>query len=146
MIHKVDNKFTNYLIERCNKKKEFFLPTISTDRLILKKDSKTDCVSDVYNIFLKESDKHIGKIILIFDGEIWYKINDDEFKNKGYMTEALKGISCCFYEDVYCSIDKKNRASVHVEKTRDFALKVSSKTFIHMSKNIRIIIKNKLYI
>lgn len=93
---------------------------INTNRLILKKEPTHDCISTNYSILLKETQEKIGEVVLIYDGEIWYKVYKP-FRNNGYATEAVsKLIEISKETNFYLSIDFTNRASKKVAKKLGF--------------------------
>ena len=92
-----------------------FPQMIETDRLILQKVSGPDKCSFYYFLNKKDNLEKIGEIVLIFDGEIYYKIND-KFKNQGYMTEAMQMLLSISKAEHFLSIDRSNHASKKVAK------------------------------
>ena len=101
-------------------KQKAYLDLIYTERLILRKEPTPDFVSTVYSILLKETQEKIGEVTLIYDGEIWYKVNEP-FRNNGYVTEAVsKLIEISKETNFYLSINLTNRASKKVAKKLGF--------------------------
>lgn len=91
-----------------------------TERLVLKKEPESDFVSILFSIFVKETNQKIGEVILIYDGEIWYRIGEN-FRNKGYATEAVsKLMKVSKRSDFYLSIRFENKASKKVAKKLGF--------------------------
>lgn len=94
---------------------------IETERLLLEKSNKTDCTTVLYSVCLNVEEKEkIGEIVLIFDGEIWYKINE-KYRNQGYVTEALTRILEISDKRHYLSIEDENKASKKVAKKLGFS-------------------------
>lgn len=91
--------------------------TINTERLLLLRRKTSDNISTKYSILLRETEQEIGNVILIYDGEIWYKVYEP-FQRNGYATEAVKKVMEVVKADVefYLSIDSKNKASRKVVK------------------------------
>lgn len=97
--------------------------TYTTERLILQREITPDAVSNEYSILLKESNQKIGTVLLIFDGEIWYKVYES-FQKNGYATEAVsKLIDASKQTEFYLSIEWTNRASRKVAKKLGFKFK-----------------------
>lgn len=93
---------------------------IETERLLLEKSKETDCTTVLYSVCLNvEKKQKIGEIVLIFDGEIWYKINE-QYRNQGYITEALTKVLETSHKNHYLSIENKNKASKKVAKKLGF--------------------------
>lgn len=111
------------------------LPKVyKTERLILEKEITSDSVSNVYSILLRESKEQIGIINLLFDGEIWYQIYED-FRNKGYATEAVsKIISSNRNRGFYLVIDFRNKPSRKVAKKLGFKYKRRNGKLLIFSK------------
>ena len=94
---------------------------IKTERLLLDKSKETDCTTVLYSVCLNVEEKEkIGEIVLIFDGEIWYKINE-KYRNQGYVTEALTRILEISDKRHYLSIEDENKASKKVAKKLGFS-------------------------
>lgn len=94
-----------------------------TERLILQKYPDSCFDSVLFTVYLKESNEEIGEVILIYDGEIWYRI-DKDFRRKGYATEAVrKLIEVSKRDDFYLSIKSTNWASKKVAKKLGFVKK-----------------------
>lgn len=94
--------------------------SIKTERLLLKKSDQTDCTTVLYSIYLSfEPKQEIGEVVLIFDGEIWYKMNE-QHRNKGYITEALNEILKISNKKHYLSIEDQNIPSKKVAKKLGF--------------------------
>lgn len=93
---------------------------IETERLRLEK-VKIDITNVLYNIYLKATKEvKIGRISILFDGEIWYQ-TFPEYQRNGYMTEAMKKILELNKERHYhLSIEKKNKASQKFAKKLGF--------------------------
>lgn len=98
--------------------KDKYPDEIETERLLLRKSDDTDSTNIMYSVWLKEEEK-IGEVVLIFDGEIWYKIKK-EYRNNGYATEALENILKASHKRHYLSIDDNNKASKKVAKKLGF--------------------------
>ncbi len=98
--------------------------SISTERLILRREEILDCVSTQYSILLRETEQEIGNVVLIYDGEIWYKVYEP-FRRNGYATEAVARVMEVVNTDIpfYLSIDSKNKASRKVAKKLGFSCK-----------------------
>ena len=98
--------------------------TINTKRLVLLKKETPDCISTKYSILLKETEQEIGNVILINDGEIWYKVYKP-FQRNGYATEAVARVIDEVKTDIefYLSINSKNKVSRKVAKKLGFACK-----------------------
>ena len=62
--------------------------SIPTERLILQRRKTPDNISTKYAMLLKETKQEIGNVILVYDGEIWYKVYEP-FRKRGYATEAV---------------------------------------------------------
>ncbi len=92
---------------------------IKTKRLFLKKSNDTDSTNVVYSVCLKANEEKIGEVVLLFDGEIWYRI-DKEYRNNGYATEAVEEIIKTSHKNHYLSIDESNKASRKVAKKLGF--------------------------
>ena len=94
---------------------------IETERLLLDKSKETNCTTVLYSVCLNVEEKEkIGEIVLIFDGEIWYKINE-KYRNQGYVTEALTRILEISDKRHYLSIEDENKASKKVAKKLGFS-------------------------
>lgn len=98
--------------------------SISTERLILQRRETPDNVSTVYSILLKQTEQVIGNVMLIQDGEIWYKIYEP-FRKRGYATEAVAKVMEVVVTDIdfYLSINPNNKASRKVAKKLGFVCK-----------------------
>lgn len=101
-----------------------YLDEVCTERLILRKNTVKDWVSTVYSILLKGTQEEIGYVTLIYDGEIWYKIYNEEHRNRGYITEAVsKLIEISTRTYFFLSIESTNKASRRVAKKLGFKYK-----------------------
>jgi len=119
----LDSGRLSNLFNSLHEQQKAYVDTIHTERLILRKEPTPDFVSTVYAILLKESQEKIGEVTLIYDGEIWYKINQP-FRRKGYATEAVsKLIEISKQSYFYLSIDFMNKASKKVAKKLGFIYK-----------------------
>lgn len=121
------NRYANALqdlFEEMKKIQKACPSSISTERLILRKEQTPDCVSTEYSILLRETEREIGKVVLIYDGEIWYKVYEP-FRRNGYATEAMARVIEVVNTDIpfYLSIDSKNKASRKVAKKLGFVCK-----------------------
>lgn len=92
---------------------------IKTERLLLKKSNDTDGTNVLYSVCLKTNEEKIGEVVLVYDGEIWYRI-DEKYRNNGYATEAVQEIVKKSYKEHYLSIDQTNLASRKVAKKLGF--------------------------
>ena len=91
----------------------------TTDRLSIKKKLTFGCTV-FYTIFLKSSEIAIGSVQMFDGGEIWYQISSD-FRNQGYVTEAIsKIISTSTAPSFYLSICSTNLASLRVAEKLGF--------------------------
>lgn len=121
------NRYANALqglLEGMKKIQKACPNSISTERLILRREEILDCVSTEYSILLRETEQEIGKVVLIHDGEIWYKVYEP-FRRNGYATEAVARVMEVVNTDIpfYLSIDSKNKASRKVAKKLGFSCK-----------------------
>lgn len=109
------------LAEYFSMNKDKYPDKIKTKRLLLEKSDETDCATVLYSVCLnlEETQEKIGEVVLIFDGEIWYKMNET-YRNKGYATEALTEILKLSTKKHYLSIENKNEASKKVAKKLGF--------------------------
>ena len=98
--------------------------SIHTERLILQRRKTPDNISTKYAILLKETEQEIGNVILIYNGEIGYKVYKP-FRRKGYATEAVARVMEVVKTDIdfYLSRRSKNTASMKVAKKLGFACK-----------------------
>lgn len=111
----------DYYKEIAEKQEKYYKNEFETDRLILRKMDCDDIYAVIYNIFLKETGKCIGEIILLYDSEVRYGLFDDIDKRKGYMTEAMKKILEITYENkLEAYIKPKNKASIATIKKLGF--------------------------
>lgn len=111
------------LFNSIREKQEAYLDTLYTERLLLKRETSPDFTSVDYSILLKDSLEQIGEVILLFDGEIWYKILEP-FRSNGYATEAVsKLIGISKFSYFYLSIDYKNIPSKKVANKLGFTYK-----------------------
>ena len=92
---------------------------IETERLLLEKSDKTDCTTVLYSVYLSKEEQKIGEIVLIYDGEIWCRLNE-EYRKKGYGTEALEKILSISSKNHYLSIEDNNKASRKLAKKLGF--------------------------
>ena len=94
-----------------------------TERLLLEKQNCTDLTAIEFFIILKETNEKIGTVVMLFDGEIWYKV-DEPFRNKGFATEAVsKMIDISERNYFYLSISFTNRYSIKLAKKLGFTYK-----------------------
>ena len=94
-----------------------------TERLILRKYPDPCVDSILFTVCLKESNEEIGEVILIYDGEIWYRIEKD-FRRKGYATEAVRKLmEVSKRDEFYLSIKGTNWVSKKVAKKLGFVKK-----------------------
>lgn len=112
------------LSKKLNKIQDSCPDTISTKRLILRKNKTLDWVSTVYTILLRKTEQEIGNVTLIADGEVWYKVYEP-FRRRGYATEAVKGVMEVLGTNIklYLLIDPSNKASRKVAKKLGFVCK-----------------------
>ncbi len=98
--------------------------SIPTERLILQRRKTPDNISTKYAMLLKETKQEIGNVILVYDGEIWYKVYEP-FRKRGYATEAVARVMEVVKTDIdfFLSIESKNTASRKVAKKLDFVCK-----------------------
>ena len=123
MNDKFDSNIFGDLFSSIHEKQKPYVDIIETERLILKKEKTPDFVSTIYSILLRKNEEKIGEVNLIYDGEIWYKI-DKSFRKNGYATEAVsKLIDISKREDFFLSIKIMNIASRKVAKKLGFKLK-----------------------
>lgn len=111
------------LFNSIREKQKAYLDTLYTERLLLKRETSPDFTSVEYSILSKQSLEKIGEVILLFDGEVWYKVFEP-FRNNGYATEAVsKLIEVSEFAYFYLSIDYKNIASKKVANKLGFIYK-----------------------
>ena len=93
---------------------------IETKRLIPEKQPSSDLISVEFFILLKDTREKIGTVVMVYDGEIWYKV-DKPFNKKGYATEAVsKLIDISEGNSFYLSIKSTNTPSIKVAKKLGF--------------------------
>ena len=92
---------------------------IWTDRLILIKSEMTSSTITYSISMIIEEESKIGEISLVSDGEILYGMSS-EYRNHGYMTEALTGILEESRRSHYLEIGNDNIASKKVAKKLGF--------------------------
>jgi RimJ/RimL family protein N-acetyltransferase len=100
---------------------------IATDRLILEKFFSTDFLSNAYTLYLNDDKQAIGEVIVMIDGELCYQIYEESDMKQGYMTEALKAIIANYNNNVICTINNDNIASIKTAERLGFSLKSSDK-------------------
>ena len=123
MEYKFDSNIFEDLFSSIHENQKSYVDIIETERLILKKEKTPDFISTIYSILLRKNGEKIGEVNLIYDGEIWYKI-DKSFRNNGYATEAVsKLIEITKRKDFFLSIKFMNFASRKVAKKLGFKLK-----------------------
>lgn len=106
-----DKNSLEKLFNEKRKIQEAYLDVIETERLTLKKEPTPDFVSTEYSVWLKGSDVKIGTIVIIEDGEIWYKIKKN-FRRNGYAKESVsKLIDISLQTSFYLTIKFSNKAS-----------------------------------
>ena len=108
------------LFEEKRKIQESYLNIIETERLTLKKEPTPDFLTTEYSVWLKNSETKIGNIVIIEDGEIWYKIKK-EFRRKGYAKESVsKLLDISLQSSFYLTISFSNRPSRKLAKRLGF--------------------------
>lgn len=115
-------------LKRLYEIQEAYPDFVDTERLILKKQLDFQLTLIVFFVVLKETNEKIGEITMVYDGEIWYEI-DESFRNQGYVTEAVaKLIDVSQRKYFYLSIIHLNLASIKVARKLGFNLQNSDAT------------------
>lgn len=115
-------------LKRLYEIQESYPDFVDTERLILKKQLDFQLTLIVFFVVLKETNEKIGEITMVYDGEIWYEI-DESFRNQGYVTEAVaKLIDVSQRKYFYLSIIHLNLASIKVARKLGFNLQNSDAT------------------
>jgi len=114
------NKMTDLKLSLDFELQRMYRDTYFTKRLELKKTLGSDLVSIVFEIFIRGTEKPIGEVVMLYDGEIWCKIEQD-FAGNGYATEAVRKLMQeSQRKDFYLSIKSTNFASKRVAKKLGF--------------------------
>lgn len=111
----MDNLFTSFY-----KIQQTYPNKIETNRLILQKQNNTDLNAVEFFIALKETKEIIGIVVMLVDGEIWYKIYKP-FRNKGFATEAVsKLIDISKRNNFHLTISFRNKPSIKLARKLGF--------------------------
>ncbi len=85
--------------------------TMETERLILKMRGNPCTASFSYIMVLKETEAEIGFVGIVDDDDLWLQTSET-YRNKGYMTEALKAVLSVCYMDMNLTTSRENVAAI----------------------------------